>query len=658
MPFEPLLLRPGVVTEISSLSNAGGWVDADKVRFRNGFPESIGGWQRDAGTTDSRLTPAVGSYWGVARALHVWTNLAGRVLLGIGTNLKYYIQDGAGGALKDVTPLRFTTDPGDAAFSATDGSAVLEVTHNGHGAAVGDFLEISGAASLGGNVTAGVLNTEHRVLSVVDVDTYTIELPVVANAGDVGNGGASSVVAYQLNIGADIFARLSGYGSGGYGGVNSGQPDTGWGESPTGGGVTRQLRLWSHSNFGQDLIINPRGRGLYYWRNNANPSLFDRAELLSDTASGFFQTDSACPVVANQVLVSDMSRFVLAFGVNDYGEVAQDPMLVRWSDAERFDIWWPAATNQAGSYRLSIGSQILAAAQTRQEVLVWTDAAVYSMQYVGGSAVWGTEPLATNVSLIAPKAVVTSGTKAFWMGAANFYSYNGQVEILPCAVWKRVFENINKEQSFQVFGGTNDAFNEIWWFYCSRDSTEVDRYVVYNHVENTWTLGTLARTAWVQSDLRTAPLAAGYNGLLLNHEVGSDNAEGDTLLPVHSYVVAADTPLGSGHKAMFVPRMLPDILFDGSSSTAPEVQVQVLAKDAPGATRAPQGQNSLDTISSAVDFSAAPVLPVQLHTPMVFPRVQGRLLAFRIDANSVGTKWRMGTPMVDMRPSARRGRYA
>jgi hypothetical protein len=469
------------------LANEGGWFESDKVRFRSGYPEKIGGWQKDSGVVSATLAPPVGSYWGVARSLYNWINLSGSNLLGIGTNLKYYIQNTVGGLFNDVTPIRLVSVAGDTTFDATTGSNIITVTDAGSNVLAGDFVTYTGAVSLGGNITAGILNAEHRVATYISSGSYTIVVSATANASDSGDGGASTVASYQLSGGSDVFTSGTGWGSGGWSGVTTGYSSTGWGVgTPAGLGIGIQLRTWSQAAYGQDLIINPRGDGLYYWLNNANPNIFDRAVLLNSASPSPFDTDVDCPEFCNFVLVSDSSRFVLAFGVNDYGSSDQDPMLIRWSDQENYAVWTPAITNQAGSFRLTAGSEIICAQQTRQEILVFTDAAVYSMQYQGPPFVWGFQPLATNSSIVGPNAVVTVHDITYWMGIDKFYVYNGRVQTLPCELRQFVYDDINLTQQFQIHAGINDAFSEVWWYYCSANSDTIDKFVVYNYHENIW----------------------------------------------------------------------------------------------------------------------------------------------------------------------------
>lgn len=651
MPLQKLQFRPGVNRENTTLAGEGGWFACDKIRFRSGYPQKIGGWVLDTGTLTSALKPPQGLFWGTARSLHNWQNLAGYNLLGIGTDLKYYIQTSGDGAVEDATPLRLTTPPGGVTFTTTAGSATVRVNHAGHGASVGDFVTYSGAATVGG-IAATTLNREYRVVSVVDSNAYTITAGSSATSSTTG-GGADTVAAYQVSVTADTFTIGLGWGAGGWGGVTAGFPDTGWGEAAasTTVGVTLQLRPWSQASYGEDLIINRRGGPLYYWKNNANPDIIDRAVLLNSTSPAPFDTDTECPLVCNYVLVSDVSRFVLAFGVNDYFSTVQDPLLVRWSDQENYALWSPAVTNQAGSYRLSQGSQIVTAAQTRQEVLVFTDTAVYTMQYQGPPYVWGVNILASGVSIAGPNAVATAADVTFWMGLDAFYMYNGRVQQMRCDLRNHVFGNINLDQQFQVCAGVNAAFSEIWWFYCSAGSDTNDSYVVYNYKEDVWYYGTMARTAWIDAGLRKAPIAAGYNGQLVYHEQGNDDGTTNPPSPINAYIESSDFDIGDGHNFGFVTRLLPDVTFDGSTTAAPTVNFGVRPRRNAGAN---YGTEVNPAVSSVNNYAISQVYPVQQFTQQLNVRLRGRQMALRVESNTTGVAWQLGAPRIDLRPDGRR----
>lgn len=643
MPLQKLLFRPGVNRESTTLANEGGWFESDKVRFRSGSAEKIGGWVADTGTTTSTLTPPAGSFWGVCRSLWNWITLSSYNLLGVGTNLKFYIQNGTGGAFYDVTPIRSTTAAGDVTFAATNGSTTLTVTDSAHGAQAGDFVTYSGAVSLGGVITATVLNKEYQVVAVTSNNVYTITSTVAANASDVGNGGSATVGAYQITTGSSVYTVSVGWGSGGWGGINTGYTSTGWGSAaPAGVGLGVQLRLWSQSNFGEDLIFNPRGGGLYYWEVNANPTIFDRGTLL---------TTGDTPDICNFVMVSDASRFVICFGVNDYGSAVQNPMLVRWSDQEDYTQWTPAVTNQAGSYTLSHGSQIITAMQARQEILVWTDAAIYSMQYLGAPYVWGFQILGDNLSIASPNVAVTANNITYWMGVDKFYMYSGRVETLPCTLRSYVYNDINLSQAFQFFAGTNEGFNEVWWYYCSANSTTIDKYVVYNYLERVWYYGTLARTAWLDSPLRVEPMATTYANQLLYHEVGVDDGTTNPPSPITCFVQSADFDIGDGHNFGFVWRLIPDVTFDGSTVNAPTLDFTVRPRQFPGSN---YGNSNNPEVISSISYAGQRTYNVQQFTEQVYVRIRGRQMAFKVGSDTLGTAWQLGVPRIEVRPDGRR----
>jgi hypothetical protein len=432
---------------------------------------------------------------------------------------------------------------------------------------------------------------------------------------------------------------------------------TGWGSpAPAGQGIGEQLRLWSQSNFGEDLVFNPRGGALYYWANAVNPNVFDRGQLLGPSATvvtkaGSISIDSSCPTIVNFVMVSDSSRFVLAFGCTDYGSAIQNPMLIRWSDQESIATWAPAITNQAGSYQLSHGSQIITAIQTRQEILVVTDSAIYSMQYLGPPYVWGFQLMGDNISIMGPNAAATANNVTYWMGTDKFYMYSGRVETLPCSLRQYVYNNINLSQSFQFFASTNEGYNEIWWFYCSSNSTTIDRYVIFNHLERTWYYGTLARTYWLDSPLRATPMAAGYNGQLIYHENGTDDGTTNPATPITAFCQSSDFDIGDGHNFGLVTRIIPDVTFDGSTVNAPSLDFAVRPRQFPGTN---YGTADSPTVTSADNYQNQRYFTVQQFTQQVFVRIRGRQMALRIESNDLGVAWQLGVPRIDTRPDGRR----
>lgn len=666
MPLQKLQFRPGVNREGTTLANEGGWFESDKVRFRSGYPEKIGGWVKDSGTqysTGTNLAPQTGSFWGTCRALYNWLNLAGFNLLGLGTNLKYYIQDSIGGNFYDVTPIRYQVTVASNAFTTTNGSTTVTCNVTAHGAQAGDFVTISGVSGPVNGIPAADLNKEFRVVSVPTSGTFTI---VVATAATSGSTTGAGTFAFQLNTGSDVYTTAAGWGAGGWGGVTTGFPSTGWGLSAaTGVGV--DLRLWSQSAFGENLIFNARGGSLNFWAVNPTPTTYDRGQVIvaggsitqKNYATGSGTTtvsiDSTCPSLVNYVMVSDASRFTIAFGCNDptgvYSSVALDPLMVRWSDQESYSTWTPAITNQAGSYRLSQGSEIVTAMQTRQEILIWTDTAIYSMQFVGAPYVWSFQIMGSNLSIIGPNAAVTVNNITYWMGTDKFYMYSGRVETLPCSLRQYIYDDINLQQGFQVFGGSNEGYNEIWWFYCSANSTTVDKYVIYNHLERTWAYGSLARTAWLDSPLRDTPMGTTYGNALVYHEQGNDDGTTTPASPIYAYVRSSDFDIGDGHNFGLVWRIIPDVTFDGSTVNQPAVNFTVLPRQNPGTN---YGTTDNPQVASAQNYVGQRTYNVQQFTEYAYVRIRGRQMAFQISSADLGVSWQLGSPRLDVRADGRR----
>lgn len=618
MPLQQLKLTPGINSEITSYSAEGGWYECDKIRFRSGYPEKIGGWERLSSFT----------FQGICRSLFSWVTLDAEILISVGTNLKYYIE--RGGQYYDITPIRATeslTDP----FETTDGSPIVVVTDAAGGFDDGDFVTFSGASAVGG-IT---LNGEHQI-TLITSTTYSVTAD--SNATSSAIGGGSVTAAYQINTGPAFAVPVTGWGAGAW---SAGT----WG---FGSFITTDLesiRLWSESNFGEDLVFGPRGGALYYW--DASSGYGTRGVLVSSLGGA-----SNVPTVQNFILVSDTSRFVFCFGANELGGAVQDPLLVRWSDQENITNWTPAATNQAGDIRFSYGSEIITALQSRQEILVWTDAALYSMQYVGaGAGVWSSQLMGHNISIASQNAVAYASGVSFWMGLGKFYIYDGRVQPLPCAVKRYVFDDFNEDQYQQVHAGTNEQFNEVWWFYCSAGSVEIDRYVVYNYVQNIWYYGTMGRTAWLDSDLEASPVAATYTNNLVYHEVGNDDNETATTLPISAYVASAQFDIDSGDRFSFIWRVLPDITFTGSTAEAPAVTMTLLPLANSGSGY--NNPTSEGGVNNAVVTRTA-VLPVEQYTGQVFTRVRGRQLAIKVESNAVGVQWQLGVPRLDIRPDGRR----
>jgi hypothetical protein len=635
MPLQKITMRPGVNREGTNYSNESGWYDCDKIRFRSGFPEKIGGWIRLSAST----------FKGICRSLWNWVTLGGANLLGLGTNLKYYIENG--GIYYDVTPIRKTTT-GTATFAATNGSAVLTVTDASHGCIVGDFVTYTLAVSLGGAITATVLNQEYQIVSVPTANTYTINVTTLATAGDVGNGGGATVAKYQINIGTVTEIPLVGWGGGGWG-LGT------WG---VGGTSNTQLRLWSNDNYGQDLVIAPRNGGIYYWVASTGTSV--RAQALSDLSTAAGYSGTYVPYQTLEVSASSIQRFVIAFGANSYvsGSPTNEfnPMLVRWSDQDNPYQWVPDVTNQSGEFPLSHGSSIVSYINTRQEILVWTDSALYSMQYLGPPYVWGFNILMDNISVISPNSMITINNITYWMGVDKFYMYSGRVDTLPCSLRQYVFNDINIAQSYQVFCGGNEGYNEIWWFYCSTDSTAIDKYVIYNYLDKVWYFGSMSRTAWLDTGLRQYPMATNYDsstltGRTLYHEANVDDVAGTTPVAIEAFIQSSDFDIGDGHNFGFVWRILPDVNFNGSNVDQPYVTMTIKPRQNAGT---PYGIPNSPEVQSADNYAVSRSYNVQLFDGQVYTRLRGRQMAMRIESTELGVAWQLGSPRIDIRADGRR----
>lgn len=615
MPLKKLLLKSGVNRENTRYTSEGGWYECDKIRFRQGTPEKIGGWQRISNST----------FQGVCRSLWNWITLGGQNLIGVGTNLKFYIENG--GAYNDITPLRATvtlTNP----FETTSGSPIVTVTDANGGFGDGDFVTFSGASAVGGLTLDG----EYQLFTTTIANEYTIEAS--ANASSSATGGGTVTAAYQVGVGTAFAVPLSGWGASSWG---SGT----WG---VGDSSAESIRLWSQSNFGEDLVFGPRGGAMYYW--DATSGLTSRAVELSTLVGA-----SAVPTDQNFIEISDLNRFVFAFGANEFASATVNPMLVRWSDQGSVTNWTPSATTQAGFLTLSRGSEIITAKQSRQEVLVWTDSALYAMQYVGAPVVWSAQLVGENISIAGQNAVAYANGVAYWMGKDKFYMYDGRTQPLRCDLRKFIFDDFNVQQYDQVVAGTNESYHEIWWFYCSTDQTTSDRYVVYNYLENVWYYGTMSRTAWLDSGLRDKPLAATYSNNLVNQEEGVDDNETATTLPIHAYVASAEFDLEDGHQFAFVWRVLPDIRFDGSTVDSPSATMTLLPLANSGS-----GYNSPASVggSNSRAVTRTAVLPIEEYTGQIYTRVRGRQMAIKVESTGEGVTWQLGAPRIDMRPDGRR----
>ena len=621
MPLTSLKFRPGINREITSYSNEGGFFDCEKVRFYAGFPEKIGGWVK---ATDN-------TYEGTARALHNWIALDGSNFLGVGTHLKYYIEEG--GTFFDVTPTR-KTSTNSITFAATDGSAELVVTDSSHGAVANDFVTISGAVTLGGNITASVLNKEHQITSVVNANSYKITATATANSSDSGNGGSGVDGVYQINVGLNTGVGGNGWGAGGYGGVNADLSTFGWGQAAA-SGTTAQLRLWSHDNFGEDLLINARDGGVFHWdKSNGTGTAAVNITSLSGA--------SDAPTIAKQVLVSDLDRHVIVFGANTIGTTTQDPLLIRFGSQESLTDFTPTATNTAGDLRLSSGSTFVQAVETKQQILVYTDRSLFSMRFIGPPFTFGLQELSKNITIMSPKAAVAVDDAVFWMGKDNFYVYGGQTQQIPCTVRDKVFLDFNSAQSDKVVAGVNSKWGEIWWFYPSASSEENDKYVIYNYLEKIWYYGPLSRTAWLDRGIRSFPIAAGSPNLF-NHESGNDD-DGSAMT---ASVESSQIDIGDGYQFSFIKQLIPDITFNGSTSNTgnPSATFTLQARKGPGSTYANNSGGSSVRTATA---------PVEQFTDLINVRLRGRSFNMKLESTEQGVAWKLGTPRVDIRPDGRK----
>jgi len=704
MPLTKLQFQPRINRETTSYTNEAGWFDVDKVRFRFGFPEKIGGWEKISATY----------FLGTSRSIHPWVALDGSRYLGIGTHLKYYINEGGG--YNDITPIRETTAAGDVTFTAnantlsadveigdetisltsstgfpesgiikindeiisyaalsgndltgcvrgiedtdeaahTSGDAVLcstlIVTDTDHDAEVDDFVTLSGAVSLGGNITADVLNQEYQISVIIDTNTYQINARtaeslanittttgysptfVFASSSDSGSGGSATVGAYQINTGLDTAIVGNGWGAGTWS-----RGAWGSGSSITTGNL--ELRIWSHDNFGEDLLLNPRYGGIYYWDKTNGTST--RAVNITSLAGA-----TNAPQVAKKVIVSDRDRHVIAFGCDpELGGGVQDPLLIRFSDQESLTDWSATANNSAGDLRLGSGSEIITAVETRQQILVFTDVSLHAMQYLGPPFTFGISTVSENITIAGPNAAASVEDNVFWMGAEEFYVYGGTVQRIPCTVRDYVFSDFNTNQSQKVFAATNTAFSEIWWFYPSASSSENDRYVVYNYQQQLWYYGSINRTAWLDRGVEDDPIAASTDHALYFHETGFDDGSYTPVAAISSYIESSQMDIGDGDQFVFLRRMIPDLTFRSSTAETPTATMTLKARNFPGG-------NYLQTNSKTVEKTAS--VPVEQFTDQVHVRLRGRSFAFRIESDQVGTGWRLGSPRVDIQPDGRR----
>jgi len=621
MPLTKLQFTPGINKEMTDLMDKGGWSDGNLVRFRKGLPEKIGGWTK----------AVTGSYLGTGRALTAWVDLDYTKYIGLGTTFKYYVN--AGSDYFDVTPIRATTTNG-IVFAATDGSTTITATDDAHGAVVNDFVTFSGAVSLGGNITAAVLNKEYQVTAVPSADTFTFTATATANSSDSGNGGSGADAAYQINVGLDVYVPSTGWGAGTWGAGT-------WG-SASALSQTGQLRLWSHDAFGEDLIFNPRAGGIYYWDESGGTS--SRAVAI-DTLSGA----NLAPTLGLQTIVSDIDRHVIVLGadpiVGSARSGAIDPLLIAFSDQESATNWEPTATNTAGSLRLSSGSQIVGGLRSRQEILIWTDTSLYSMQFIGAPFTFGINLVNENVGLISPNGMINAPDGVYWMARDGFYTYSGAVKRLVCSVLNYVLDDINNTQSFKTLAFTNREFNEVGWFYVSSSSEEIDSYVTYNYLEGAWSIGKLSRTAWMDDGVFEKPRATGKDsdgdGYLYTHEL-TDDDDGAPMDNV--FIESGDIDIEEGNQLAFIGRIIPDVKFFGTTPTDGQINFVLKTRNFPG--------DSLTTNSTSNITST---------TQQAFTRARGRQLVLRIQSDDdadtgarTGFRWRLGANRIDVRTDGRR----
>jgi len=715
MPLQKLQFKPGINRENTNYAGEGGWYDCDKVRFRSGFPEKIGGWQNLAAS----VAGVFYTYKGVCRNLWNWITFNSSNLLALGTEQKLYIENG--GAYYDITPIRNTVTINNNPFAITSGSKLVTVTDTAHGVTVSTYVTFSGAT--GANYT--VFNAEYEIIKVVDANSYQIALATAASATGSG-GGASVSAAYQVNAGSSLYSPSTGWGIGPWG-------RDGWGEEYSGTTVveaTNQLRLWSLDNYGQDLVSAPREGAIYYWAADTTTSP-PRAVTLKSLALAAGYDDDFVPNSVYEIHTSGVQRFAIAIGANPYdpgdANTDFDPMLVRWSDQENIYQWVPAADNQSGELRLSHGSRLVTGRHSRQEFVIWSDSAIYSMQYLGPPYVWGVNLLMDGISIASPNAVVGSSNVMFWMGVDKFYMYDGRVQTLPCSVRQFIFDNINNDQLFQVVAGGNEQYSEVWWFYPSLNSTVNDRYVVYNYLDNVWYYGELNRTAWLDSSTRKKPMGAfsvktsylsaditssdttinlldassypyagviqidseqiaytsrtsialsgctrGYNnttaashiaytvaGLVvpnqvMYHELGNDDLSTATPVAIEAYIDSSDFDIGDGYNFGYIWRILPDLTFDGSTTPAPDYPAVTMVCKPRQNSGTAYGTPSAPEVTSTQSYNTERVYTVQQFTGQVMTRVRGRQMAFEIRSEGLGVAWQLGAPRIDIRPDGRK----
>jgi hypothetical protein len=630
MPFQKLQFKPGVNRDQTNYSNEGGWNECDKIRFRSGFPEKIGGWLK--ATPEFML--------GVCRQMFGWITSYSDNLLACGTNKKVYIE--VGGYFYDITPLRPTTPTLSSpttnnCITTTNGSPSVLIVAAGSSAVQGNYIDISGATAVGG-IPAATLNATHEVATVVNANAFTFI--VGTNATSTATGGGTSInLSFEIDIG--FASQTLGYGWG----TSTWNGNFGWGlSSPL--GINLVQDDWWFDQFDNNLVMNQRNGPIYYWErgtnNDPSAALATRAILLSSLGGA-----ADVPNKAMQILVSQNDKHLLAFGSQPYAGSAADfdPLLIRWASQDDPGMWTPLVTNSAGFIRVSRGSLIVRAIPTKQEILVFTEATLNSLQFTGTNDVFALQEIGDNMSIIGPRAVTVVNNMTFWMGHDKFYVYTGRVETLPCTLRNHVFENLNYNQADQIIAGTNEGWNEVWWMYPTADSNYNNAYVIYNHLERIWYYGTIERTAWLDSPLRDNPqaiFADNVNELsyLYNHEFGTN----DDILPMTAYIQSSDFDIAEGDQLVLTRRMIPDVNFEGSTATSPEANFIIRPRNFPGSSFYSNATNTQRVIQTTVNQ----------FTDQVFMRARARQLALKIESTGLNTQWQLGSPRLDLRPDGKR----
>jgi hypothetical protein len=630
MPFQKLNFKPGINRDQTNYSNEGGWYECDKIRFRSGFPEKIGGWVK--ATSEYML--------GFCRQMFGWITSYQDNFLACGTNEKVYIE--AGGYFYDITPLRattptLTTPVTDNCITTTNGSGVVTIIAVGANAEVDNYIDIAGATAVGG-IPAATLNASHKVETVINANAFTFVVGTNATSSTTG-GGTGINISFEITTGYGITTQGYGWGTGAWSGA------FGWGlSSPD--PVYLPQQDWFFDQFDNDLVMNIRNGPIYYWERgtNATPdvALATRAILLEDLSGAADVPDSAM-----QTLVSQNDKHLLAFGCQPYAGSAGDfdPLLIRWASQDDPGMWTPQVTNSAGFIRVSRGSLIVRAIPTKQEILVFTEATLSSLQFTGTTDVFALQEIGDNLSIIGPRAVTVVNNMTFWMGHDKFYVYTGRVETLPCTLRNFVFNDINFDQSDQVIAGTNEGWNEVWWMYPSANSNVNNRYVIFNHLERIWYYGNLERNAWLDSPLRDFPQASYTDAVtersyLLNHEDGTN----DDGAPLAAYIQSSDFDIAEGDQLMLTRRVIPDINFEGSSASNPEANFIIRPRNFPGGAYQSNTSNTQRVIQTVVDQ----------YTNEVFMRARARQVALRVESAGLDTQWQLGSPRLDLRPDGRR----